>query len=254
VSSNGRQPLEDLVAEAERVLVAVHTSGIPIRLTGGLAIRRRHPAATRPPLARTYADLDLAVSSKGGHKAISEFMVGLGYVADEMFNTLHASQRLYYADPINRRHVDVFVDAVRMCHTIEFKDRLLSLDDTLSVTDLLLTKLQVVQLNPKDLVDILAVLHDQQVVPGQPTHLDSQYLEAVWGEDWPIWRTSQLTLAKVRDMGPAVLGPEGMERVLQTVDALEGILASGKKTLRWKIRARVGDRMRWYELPEEVEE
>jgi len=254
VSFNGQRPLEDLVAEAERVLAAARATGTPIRLTGGLAIRRRHPAATRPPLARPYADLDLAVSSKGGHRAISEFMVGLGYLADDMFNTLHASQRLYYEDPTFGRHVDVFVDAVRMCHTIEFKDRLLYLDDTLTVTDLLLTKLQVVQLTHKDLLDTLAILHDQLVVPGAHDRLDSEYLETLWGSDWPMWRTSQLTITKVRDMAPTVLATDGVRRVSQTLDALERILVAGKKTMRWRVRSRVGDRIRWYQLPEEVDQ
>jgi hypothetical protein len=254
VSSNGQGPLEDLVAEAERVLAAAGALGVPIRLTGGLAIRRRHPAATRPPLARSYADLDLAISSKAGRKAITEFMVRLGYVADDMFNTLHASQRLYYEDPAHGRHVDVFVDAVRMCHTIEFKDRLLYLNDTLSVTDLLLTKLQVVQLTHKDLLDTLAILHDQTLVGGAHDRLDSKYLEDIWGADWPIWRTSQVTLAKVREMAPTVLPPDGVARVSATIDALEHILMSGPKSLRWKVRSRVGDRVRWYQLPEEVDE
>jgi len=33
--------------------------------------------------------------------------------------------------------------------------------------------------------------------------------------------------------------------------ALDTILESGPKSLRWRLRARVGQRVRWYELPEE---
>jgi hypothetical protein len=241
-----------MIAEAERVLTAARAAGVSIRLTGGLAIRRRHPAATRPPLARTYADLDLAVSSKASRKGITDLMSSLGYRADEMFNTLNGSQRLYYAHPTQGGHIDIFVDSVRMCHTIYFKDRLLCLDDTLSVTDLLLTKLQVVQLNHKDLLDILAILHDQTVVTGAHDRLDSGYLENLWGEDWPLWRTCQLTLARVRELAPTVLEPDGVARVSRTLDALEDILVTSKKSLRWKVRSRVGDRIRWYQLPDEL--
>jgi hypothetical protein len=246
------QPLVDLIAEADRVIAAAQAGKVPIRLAGGLAIHRRHPSARRPPLQRTYADLDLAATSKGGHRAVTELMISLGYVADQMFNGLHGQERLYFADMSNERHVDVFVDSLRMCHVIEFKDRLDQLDDTLTVSDLLLTKLQIVELNRKDMLDILAVLHDQRLEPGAPDALDPTYLGQVWGRDWPIWRTSGLTLAKVRAQGVDILDAEGFSRVSGMLSALEEILAAGEKTLRWKLRARVGDRMKWYEIPEEV--
>ncbi len=234
------------------MLSAVKAEGIPIRLTGGLAIRRRHPAATLPPLARSYADLDLAVSSKSGRRAVDQFMTSLGYTVDNTFNSLHGSERLFYEDQVHGRHVDVFVDSLRMCHTIQFQDRLLCLDDTLTVADLLLTKLQIVQLNHKDVLDLLAILHDQKVLPGADDHLDSTYLEKVWSRDWPLWRTSQITLEKVCEMAPKVLDQGGVARVIGTVDALGQILRTGKKSLRWRARSRVGDRVRWYELPEEI--
>ena len=247
-------PLEDLVAESERVITAAQATNVPIRLTGGLAIRRRHHSATLPPLARTYADIDLATTSKSGHKAITQLMESLGYVGDQMFNSLHGNERLYYQDPQRDRHVDVFVDAVRMCHVINFKQRLTLLDDTLTVSDLLLTKLQIVEINRKDMLDIMAVLHDQTVKSGAHDALDAGYLEEIWGYDWPIWRTSQGTLAKARQIAPTLLDADDTAQVMKNVDALEEILRTGKKTLRWRVRARVGERVRWYDLPEEVDQ
>jgi hypothetical protein len=252
VSQNGAEPVDEMVDEAERLLGAAIEAGVALRLAGGLAIRRRHPAAARPPLARRYHDLDVAVTSKSDRKKITKLMHGLGYEPDQMFNTLNATQRLYFEHPANKRHIDVFVDSMRMCHTIDFRERLLFLDDTLSVTDLLLSKLQVVELNHKDVLDVLAILYDQSVVPGAPDRLDSTYLGAVWGDDWPLWRTCQLTLEKIRRLAPTVLEPEAVERVNANVDALESILSDGKKSMRWKLRARVGDRVRWYQLPDEL--
>jgi len=246
-------PVQDVVAESERVLNAAKEANVPIRLTGGLAIRRRCPSASHPPLARPYADIDLAVTRQTGRKVLTELMERLGYLPDQHFNALHGETRLYYHDEANGRHVDVFVDAVRMCHVITFAPRLALLDDTLTPTDLLLTKLQIVQLNPKDLVDILALLSDQPVRPGAADALDSDYLSTVWGGDWPLWRTSQLTLTSVRDRLNSIL-PEGQcGLVKERISVLEGILADAPKTLRWRLRARVGDRVRWYELPEEVD-
>lgn len=179
-------------------------------------------------------------------------MTRLGYVPDQMFNGLHGQARLYYADPVNGRHVDVFVDALRMCHVVEFKQRLTQLEDTLTVTDLLLTKLQIVELNHKDVLDILAMLHDQRLEPGAPDAIDPAYLSEVLGRDWPIWRTSGITLAKVSDAAPVILDVEGTQRVTLMVASLRELLISSKKTTRWKMRASIGDRVRWYEIPEEV--
>ncbi len=246
------QPLADLIAEADRVIAAAQAGKVPLRLAGGIAIRRRHPSARRPPLERTYADLDLAATSRGSRKAVTELMTRLGYEPDKVFNALHGNDRLYFADVPNERHVDVFVDALRMCHVVEFKDRFDQLEDTLTVSDLLLTKLQIVELNRKDLLDLLAMLHDQRLEAGAPDALDPAYLAGVWGADWPIWRTSGLTLDKVQAQGSAILDAEAFAKVSSMIASLQKILADGEKSLKWKLRARVGDRVRWYEIPEEV--
>ncbi len=245
-------PLEDLVAESQRVLDAARAHGVVVRLAGGLAIRRLCPAATIPPLSRTYADLDLAIAGRGVHRPLTDLMVGLGYQPEAMFNALNGSTRLQFADPASGRHADVFVDTVRMCHVIDFKDRLELFEDTLSAADLLLTKLQIVELNEKDLRDLLALLHDLQLERGGGTGIDTEYLEQVWSDDWPLWRTSQLTLEKIAAAAPSVVDEKAAARILESVAGLRSVLESGRKSLRWKLRSRIGDRVRWYELPEEV--
>ena len=244
-------PLPDLVAESERVLAAARQKRVVVRLAGGLAIRHLCPAARTAPLSRSYNDLDLAIAGNGAHRPLIDLLLGLGYEAEGMFNALNGSTRLQFKDSVNSRHVDVFVNALRMCHVIDFKDRLELLDDTLTPTDLLLTKLQIVQLNDKDILDLLALLHDQKLEKGDVTGIDTDYLERVWGEDWPLWKTCGLTLAKVGRAAPSSVDENTSGRILQSVNALSDILESGRKTLRWKVRARVGERVRWYELPEE---
>jgi hypothetical protein len=249
-------PLADLVAESQRVLDAARARGVVVRLAGGLAIRHLCPAANTPPLRRSYADLDLAIAGRGVHRPLTDLMLSLGYQPVGMFNALNGSTRLQFDDPVNGRHADVFVDAVRMCHVIDFKDRLELLDDTLSAADLLLTKLQIVELNDKDVLDLMALLHDLKLERGKEMNgesgIDTEYLEQVWSDDWPLWRTSQLTLDKIGRATPVIVDGEAAARILESVAGLQGVLESGRKTLRWKLRARIGDRVRWYELPEEV--
>ena len=151
------------------------------------------------------------------------------------------------------RHVDVFVDAVRMCHVIDFSRRIGLAEETLTSTDLLLTKLQIVELNRKDLLDVVALLHDQVFERGSPSAVDLAYVEEVWADDWPLWKTCQLTLAKVRREAADLMQEPGLGRVLEAVGVLDAISESGRKNLRWRLRARVGERVRWYEIPEEVD-
>lgn len=245
-------PLEDLPAESDRVLAAAKAAGIKVRLAGGLAIRRLCPAAARAPLSRTYADLDLAVIGGSGRRAFTSFMVAIGYVPDDVFNAVNGQSRLYFHDVRNSRHVDVFVDAIRMCHVVNFRNRFELLEETLSPTDLLLSKLQVVELNHKDLLDATALLHDLQLAAGDPTAIDTAYLERVWGDDWPLWKTCGLTLGRIRATVPDLLGGDLASRVLASVDQLLRISDSAPKSLRWKVRARIGERIRWYEVPEEA--
>jgi hypothetical protein len=245
-------PLADLVAESQRVLDAARARGVVVRLAGGLAIRHLCPAASTAPLSRSYADLDLAIAGRGVHRPLTDLMLSLGYQPVGMFNALNGSTRLQFDDPANGRHADVFVDAVRMCHVIDFKDRIELFQDTLTPADLLLTKLQIVELNDKDVLDLMALLHDMKLERGRGAGIDTEYLEEVWGDDWPLWRTSQLTLEKIGRATPAIVDEEASARIMESVAGLHGVLESGRKSLRWKLRARIGERVRWYELPEEV--
>jgi hypothetical protein len=245
------RPLDDLVAESERVLAATRSGGMKVRLTGGLAIRRLCSSARRAPLARDYHDLDLAMAGDRNHRAFTELMVGLGYEPDTMFNTLTEGARLRYVDVARDRHVDVFVNAVRMCHVIDFHSRIELMPETLTPTDLLLTKLQIVQLNQKDVLDIGALVLDLRLAPGVDSDIDTAYLEEVWADDWALWNTSRLTLAKTRNALPDVFNGSAPAAAVSSLDELDRLLGSGRKSLRWKVRARVGERVRWYELPEE---
>lgn len=238
--------------EANRLVGLIRSSGIEARLTGGLAVLRRCPSATRPPLARSYQDLDL-VCARNATGPLSELLVAAGYLADVEFNGLHSSQRLYFHDPQHGRHIDVFVGVMRMCHELDLRDRLRLLPDTLTPSDLLLTKLQVVELNAKDAKDLLALLLDQPLAASSHEAIDSEYLGRLWGESWPLWRTSQLSLRKVEAAAFEMLDELARARVADVIRRLEELLETCTKSRRWKLRARVGDRVRWYELPEEIE-
>jgi hypothetical protein len=244
---------EGLRAEADRIIEALAAHRVQARLTGGLAIARRCPSALRPPLAREYEDVDLACAP-GETRGLSVALTDAGYMADEQFNALHGAQRLYFNAPGGAHHIDVFVGALRMCHTLDLRPRLGLVPDTLTPSDLLLSKLQVVELNAKDALDLLALLLDQPLVADSADALDPVYLADLWGRDWPWWRTSRMTLDKVAEAAPTILPAEEATQAADAIAALRDVLEQCPKSRRWRMRARVGERVRWYELPEEIEQ
>ena len=174
----------------------------------------------------------------------------LGYEGERRFNTLNGHQRLLYLDGVNGRQIDVFIDRMKMCHVIELGNRLGHEGPTLTPADLLLSKLQVFEVNMKDLVDTIALLLDHPIADHDDDAINAAYLGKLTSEDWGLHRTLQLNSAKVRD---AVKDLDvDADRVNLRLDELWARVDGQPKSLKWKLRARVGDRVAWYELPEEV--
>jgi hypothetical protein len=237
----------DLVARAER-------AGIPLRLIGGLAVRALCPDF--PPRFRNRQDLDLA-STSAARPPLTELLVGLGYEPDRRFNALYGHKQLYFASPRGRA-VDVLLDRLEMCHVLEFRDRIERMPVTIDVTDLLLSKLQIVEVNEKDVVDAVYLLAAYPVVLGdEPGTIGLDRISAIVAEDWGWWRTLTGTVEHIRDLAEARRGDlfptGGSNDVLDGLHLIKEAADTVPKTLRWKLRARIGDRKRWYQVPDEEE-
>lgn len=246
---------EDIVAEGQRLVGLATTAGLTARLLGGVAIRVRCPSAQQPPLARNYGDLDLAAPRKDG-RGLRTFFETAGYIADRRFNAMHGDRRLIFVDTARERHIDVFLGAFRMCHVLELEDRLALDKQTLTPADLLLTKLQVVQLNAKDVLDSLALLHDFELTTntGVATDqvIDGAYIADLCAHDWGWYTTVSDNLEKVTTIGREIAGAEIVEIASKRIDTLRAALEAAPKSMKWNLRAAVGRRVQWYEEPEEV--
>ena len=241
--------MADVIAEAERISAAARESRVAIKLVGGAAVNLHSPSARQAPLKRRYGDLDFVASSK--HRpAVQRLFEGLGYQPEVRFNTLNGHQRLLYLDAINGRQIDVFLDRMKMCHVIELAGRLGHDGPTLTPADLLLSKLQVFEVNMKDLVDSIALLLDHPTANHDDDAINSPYLARLTADDWGLFRTLQLNTEKVRKAARDLAVDSAV--VNQRLDALWSAIEAQPKSLKWKLRARVGDRVSWYELPEEV--
>jgi hypothetical protein len=240
----------DIVGEAIRIIAAVDAAGVSARVLGGVAValHQHHPLPAG--LIRTYADIDLVVGA-GREGALRSVLEAAGYEADRKFNALYGYKRQLYWDRANDRQLDVFVGRFAMCHELDLRGRLADTSGTLSPADLLLTKLQVVEVNAKDVVDALGLidLHDVgQERDGDVIGLDR--LAAVTGADWGWFTTASDMLDRLETSAPTV-DPQRAAIVAARIAEIRAAIVSAPKSLRWRARARIGRRMPWYELPEE---
>lgn len=245
-----RGSMDTLIAEGVRLVEALNEASVTARLAGGVAIGFRCPSAQSEPLRREYADIDL-VASSSQRKALSQGLVALGYEPNGPFNAVHGATRMSFDQPHRQVKLDVFLDRFEMCHKIDLRERLNMDRITLSAADLLLTKLQVFETNRKDLLDIVALVHDFPVT-SDDSGLSRPYLQRVTAADWGLWRTAMLVIERTRAFVEVLTLPGGGSRADATLVELGAALESAEKTRSWQWRARVGERIRWYELPEET--
>jgi hypothetical protein len=247
-------PLESIADEAERILRGAETKGIVLRLLGGVAVGMRSPSASRPPLSRRYVDIDV-VGHRRDTAKINQLFRELGYKPRERFNALQAS-RLIFNDIKNSRRVDVFLDVFEMCHKFDFKDRMGLEPKTIPVSDLLSTKLQIVEINEKDIKDILAMLLDHDLSTDEASDkVNATYIAKLCAADWGMYRTFTTNLSRIAEYAARVgLDEDQRKRVTGRAETLKNSIESMPKTMGWKMRAAVGERKRWYELPEADQE
>jgi len=247
------RPLAEIVDEANRILERAAARSVPVKLIGGLAIRRHASQPLRGSLVRQYKDLDLATPKTAGREAAS-FVVSLGYVADEAFNAMNAGRRALFYDVEHQRQLDMFVGSFEMCHVVPIVDRFELDSETIPLAELLLTKLQIVELNEKDLMDILSLLVEHDVGAHDADTVNGAYVAKLCADDWGLWRTTKMNVDRARAAVEHFdLSGEDRSVLADRLDALWSRIDAAPKSRRWKMRDRVGDRMRWYEEPEEVE-
>lgn len=243
----------DIVEEAKRLLELARAEGVPLRILGGVAIFLRAPQPLPDALRRSFADVDF-VTAKGSSAAVQSLLRGTGYEPQVAFNALHGTERLLFFDNENERQVDVFVGGFKMSHAVPVADRLELQPDTLPLAELLVTKLQIAELNEKDVRDALALFYAHPVEERDGDAINSARVAECCSTDWGLWRTLTGNLAACRDdhLARYDLPEDEKARVREEMDALLDRIEREPKSRTWKLRAKIGERKRWYTLPEEV--
>src|ERR1700733_238964 len=211
----------EMAPAGRSVVAAAAAHSVPVRLIGGVAIWLRASPAARAALGRSYPDIDLVAHRKQSRK-LRTLLEEAGLEPERVFNATHGARRLLYHGP-GGWQVDVFLDTFEMSHTLDLGTRLEAEPETLAAAELLLTKLQIAEVNRKDLSDTAMLL---------------------WDHD-PAAACAESLASLIRTDADRA-------RIAGRVAAVAGALEAAPKSMSWQLRAKVGRRKRWYELPEEV--
>lgn len=253
MSAPGSDIFSDPVAEAQRLLGAAEDAKLVLRAMGGIGISLHTSLASSPPFRRDYGDLDFACSRKN-RRQLSNFFADQGYQPNLRLNGYMGQVRQMYLDPDSSRHVDVFIGQLNMCHHIPLEQRLQADNRTLPLAELMMSKLQVVELNKKDILDVCAVLVEHPVAEHDDDAVNGARIAALCATDWGLWRTFTSNLDRVRQLLPSLgLEPEWERQVHTALGRIEACVDAQPKSPRWRLRSLVGERARWYDLPEEME-
>jgi hypothetical protein len=244
---------QDPLTDAMTVARGAAEAGVGLKLLGGLAVRVITP--DYPPRLRRDQDMDFACRSRE-RKKVASHLEKAGCQPDRRFNNLNGDRQMYFAAP-SGRPIDVMVDKLTMCHTLDFRPSFGRLPYTVDAVDLLLSKLQIVELNEKDARDIVQLL---SCLPagnsGEGAFIDTARFTQVLSGDWGWWRTVTGNLDKlpalISDRQDLVQAGQAFDPVEQAA-ALRKLADETPKSMKWRMRAGVGDKVRWYELPEEVD-
>ncbi len=244
---------DGMLTEVQSLITSLQRQAVTLRLVGGVAVRLRCPSATLPALKRTYADVDFMAYKKQS-RILHDALTASNYTADRRFNAMHGDRRLLFYDE-HERHIDIFLDVFEMCHKLPLERRLELHPFTLSPADLLLTKLQIVQLNKKDILDTLALLLNfppAETAQNPGEELDVQTIATLCAQDWGWFTTVSDSLERIGKEAVQLLNEDESAQVTHRIEVIKTRMINTPKSSKWRLRAVAGRRIPWYELPEEI--
>ena len=198
-------------------------------------------------MKRNLTDLDFAAYMKDADK-ISALFSELGYQELLPVRMYFGGRRRMFQNGKNGMKSDLFLDELHMCHDIPFKNRLNIDYPTLSLVDLLLEKMQIVELDAKDVIDAVALIREHEIGASDNETINTEYLSSLCGSDWGLWMTVTTNLNKIRSHLTQFegLNAEDKNNVDMKLVRLLEVIDNAPKSTSWKMRAKIGTKKKWY--------
>jgi len=241
--------------ELQRILIASEENNVTLRVIGSLAFQMHCPkyGYLQAAMGRAYTDIDFAGYRKEA-KAVNQMMTALGYKESREVFIMSEGDRSIFHQVNGSLYVDVFYDKLDFSHVISWADRLDVDSPTIPLAELLLEKMQIFEINEKDIIDTIMLLLEHPLGDSDVEVINIERISKQLARDWGLWRTTTMNLDKVKQMAGqySQLSDEEQSHVVKQVErSLERIEAE-PKSRGWKLRARVGDRVKWYKDVDEV--
>ncbi len=240
----------ELIELCLRLTSAAKEEGVVLRALGAVAFRIHCPKfkSVEYEAGRYLTDVDMATyfSHLDG---VERVFAAADFVQDERLK-LHGGERRVFYDTKSEWHSDVFADRLRFCHTIEFRGRLEADYPTIPLAELLLEKLQIVTFEPKDCLDSYVLLREHTVGDSDDETINAGVITRLTSDDWGWWKTIDLNLGRIEafvEEMPYGISAADRDDVLDKVAELRRRIEAAPKSLKWKMRARVGERRPWYQ-------
>ncbi len=255
MGAQDRTERDKFEGELKRIIKASDEAGILLRVIGSLAFQMHCPeyGYIQEAMGRAYTDIDFAGYGKQSQE-IKALMTDLGYTERREVFIYSEGERSIFDNSDVGIYVDVFYDKLDFCHAIYWADRLEVDSPTIPLAEMLLEKMQIVQINEKDVIDTIMLLLEHPLGDIDDETINIKRIAELCSTDWGLWRTTTMNLDKVRQLahGYEQLKDEQKAHVeSQVASALERI-EQEPKSLAWRLRARVGDRVKWYKEVDEV--
>ncbi|HKZ54279.1 MAG TPA: hypothetical protein VJ123_02280 [Anaerolineales bacterium] len=256
MGAQDRAERQKFEAEVMRIVRAADEAGLTLRILGSLAFQTHCPTLghLQQEMGRAYTDLDFAAYSAQS-MGVSQLLGGLGYQEEREVFVVTEGGRAIFENRGNGLHVDVFYNRLDFCHIIPWNGRLEADSPTLPLAELLLEKMQIVKLNEKDVIDTIILLLEHPLGEDDHETINMRRVAGLCAADWGLWRTTSMNLPKVRQLAGSYLqlSDEQKTRLASQVEDILARIEAEPKTLAWRLRARVGDRVKWYKDVEEVQ-
>jgi hypothetical protein len=250
-----RSEREKFENELKAIVKVSDDTNILLRVIGSLAFQIHCPqfGYLQAAMGRAYTDIDFAAYSRQ-NKQITEMMTRMEYVENREVFIASEGERAIFDKPGTGLHVDIFYEKLDFCHAIYWKDRLEVDSPTIPLTELLLEKMQIVQINEKDIIDTIMLLLEHTLGDTDKETINIKLAAQLCANEWGLWRTTTMNLEKVKQLAQhySQLTPEQKSKVVSQVDEIIARLNREPKPVAWRIRDRVGDRVKWYKDVDEV--
>jgi hypothetical protein len=214
-------------SEVKRIVEAGNAARVTLRVLGSLAFQTHCPrfGYLQEKMGRAYTDIDFAGYSREA-KGVRSMLAGLGYAEEQEVFVVTEGGRAIFENP-----------------------------KTIPLAEMLLEKMQIVKINEKDVIDTIMLLLEHPLGDDDHETINMQRVAGLCSGDWGLWRTVTMNLGKVEQLAqayPQLDGGHKSQVVSQVQTALARIEAE-PKSMAWRLRSRVGDRVKWYKDVEEVD-